>query len=250
MNIFFSRIIVPILFLLILMQSTFSQSNELKSHKKDDLSPQDIEQQVSVRKSPVPLFYMHASGGAALAWLSSSDIEDLLIEDAGIGSLGGPFSWSINSGIKNIIQFEYRKGDGSHDIRQTGFVEGGGVGNTGIGTVAEVKMDYDFTDMVLKLNPFFWKTKRTGSGINYSYFLLAGTGDVEYRDKGGDGFEGTSKIYGVEITTLSRYVHASFSIKYYAIKFDEGEVFGIPFDTKLDAGHTQFLISVGFGFGI
>lgn len=199
---------------------------------------------------PLPIFYVHAGGGVALSWLSSSDIEGLFEEDFKIGSFGAPFSWCIKTGILNIVQFEYRRGDGAHSIRQPGFVPGGGVGGTGIGTVAEVKMDYDYEDTLVKFNPFFWKKTRNRKGVNIAYYLVYGKGKVDYNDKAEDGFSGDSNILGIETSFMGKYTTFSIAVKNYSISFDKGVVFDIPFDTDLKANQVQIEMSLSVGLGI
>ena len=111
-------------------------------------------------------------------------------------------------------------------------------------------MDYHTKEMQFKVNPFFWKTSVTSKGFTKAIFLVGGFGDVEWRDKADDGFEGTSSIYGIEYALLSKHKSLSFSFKRYGIEFDETTLKGIPFDYKTNASYYIFEIKFGLGTGI
>lgn len=201
-----------------------------------------------VAKDPLPIIYIHGGGGMAFSWLTSSGIGSLLENDFGIESIGAPFSWSINAGIRNIVQLEYRRGDAAHNFIKNGLVGDGGFQGTGFGTIATVKMDYDFEDRIIKVNPFFW-IKSSKNGVNIAYFIIVGKGKVTYRDEVGDGFEGDSNIYGIEVAVIRRFVTAGFSVKRYTVKFNNGMLSGIPFQTALDASQIQVQVNMAVGLG-
>ena len=198
-----------------------------------------------VPREPLPTVYVHGGGGMAFSWFTSSDIEALFDEEFGIESLGFPFSWNLNAGIRNLLQIEFRRGDGAHDVIKNGLVGGGE-----FGTIATIKMDYDFEDKVLKLNPFFWLKSGTKSGVNMAYFVILGRGKVSYKDESGDGFEGNSSIWGVEVALIRRFVTAGASIKKYSVDFNQGSIFGIPFAANFGGSQLQFQVNMAVGLGI
>lgn len=198
-----------------------------------------------VAADPLPVIYFHGGGGAALSSFTSSDIASLFEEDYAIAGLDFPFSWNVNAGIRNILQLEYRRGDGAHDIINNGFVEGGE-----LGTIATIRMDYDFEDKTIKFNPFFWVKSKTRSGVNLAYFIIFGEGKVTYIDEIGDGFKGTSNNLGLEVALVHRFVTAGVSIKKYRIDFNEADFFGIPFHANFDASQFQLQVHMAVGLGI
>lgn len=198
-----------------------------------------------VAADPLPVIYFHGGGGAAFSSFTSPDITSLFEEDYAIAGLDFPFSWNVNAGIRNILQIEYRRGDGAHDIINNGFVEGGE-----LGTIATIRMDYDFEDKAVKFNPFFWVKSKTKNGLNLAYFIILGKGNVTYKDGVGDGFAGVSRIWGFEVVIVRRFVTAGASIKKYSINFDGGNIFGIPFYTHFDGSQVQIQIHMAVGLGI
>ncbi|HDY90420.1 MAG TPA: hypothetical protein ENH82_20155 [bacterium] len=113
-----------------------------------------------------------------------------------------------------------------------------------------IKMDYDTSDIQFKLNPKFWKNTTNSSGFTKAFFLVYGFGDVEWRDRVDDGFEGKSTIYGIEYARISKNVSFSVSFKRYEIAFDETTLFDIPFDHKTDAADYILEIKIGLGLGM
>lgn len=206
-----------------------------------------------VQTEPLPIIYMHGGGGFAGSWLTSSDIDALLEDDFGIESIGGPVSWSVNAGIRNIVQVEYRRGDAGHSIIKNGLVSDGGFNGTGLGTIAEIAMDYDFEDRLIKFNPFFLKTS-TKSGVHLAYFIIFGKGKVTYKDETGFGFGGNSRIYGFELSVIRRFITAGVSIKKYAINFNsiilDKARFKLPALSELDASQIQIQLNLAVGLGI
>jgi len=178
----------------------------------------------------------------------------LIEDDFGIESIGGPASWSFNAGLRNIVQVEYRRGAAGHSIIKNGLVPDGGFNGTGIGTIAEIKMDNDFEDRLVKFNPFFLKTA-TKNGVHLAYFLMYGQGKVTYKDETGFGFGGTSRIYGFEVAVIRRFVTAGVSLKKYAVKFDDLIIdkrsrFKIPAFSELGASQIQIEVHLAVGLGI
>ncbi len=193
-------------------------------------------------KQNLPNFYGHLFGGAGLSFMSSDDITSLLVDDFGIG-IGLPsWSYGIRCGFRHIAQIEYNFGKSHHDFNNNSIIKS--IPST------VIKMDYDTKEMQFKINPFFWKTSVTSKGFTKVFFLVGGFGDVEWRDKDDDGFEGTSSIYGIEYALLSKHKSLSFSFKRYGIEFDKTTLLGIPFDHKTNASDYIFEIKFGFGTGI
>jgi hypothetical protein len=189
----------------------------------------------------MPNLYVHAFGGAGFSYLSSDDITSLLGDEFGIG-IGLPtWSYGIRGGFKNIIQLEYNIGIADHNFNNNSIIPD---------IPSEViKMDYKTKDVQIKINPFFWRKTDTSARRITSWFLVAGKGDVEWFDTEGDGFTGTSTIYGIEYALLSKYVSGSFSFKRYGIQFDETKLFGFTFKENSGASDYIMEVKIGFGFG-
>ena len=201
-------------------------------------------QPVLAIEEKVPNVYLHLGGQVGLDVLSSSDIESVIGEYT-IGSLGFPVGLLGRVGIRNIIQVEVQELAASHNLRQLGFTGDDGFNNTGLGTVAEIKMKYKETAKVIKLNPRYWTySLRKPTGI----FLVFGTEDVTYKDNDGDGWSGTSNIYGLEWIIIRRYVSGSAGFRYSAINFDSNTIADWR-NRDFAAGQYNIYFSVAFGLG-
>lgn len=192
-----------------------------------------------------PNVYLHLGGQIGLDWLSSSDIESV-VGDFSVGSLGFPIGLLGRAGFRNIVQAEVQKLNAHHDLRQVGFTGDDGFFNTGLGTVAEIKMKYKETARLIKLNPAYWNySQRKASTV----FFIFGTGDITYRDEAGDGWEGTSKIYGLEWTRIQRYTSVSAGLRYSDINFDSNTLSDLRNrDFAADQYYFYFSFALGLGF--
>ena len=185
----------------------------------------------------MPLLYLHLYGGTGFSFLSSSDIKSLLGNDFGIG-IGLPtWSWGVVGGYKNILQIEYNNGISDHDFNNNSIIKS-------IPSKV-IKMDYNTTDWQFKLNPLFWNMTK-----NKAFFLIIGSGDVEWRDESNDGFTGTSQIFGLEYAKISRYLSWSVSFKRYGTTFQKTILFNIPFNIETEASDYILEFKIGFGYGI
>ncbi len=193
-------------------------------------------------KQNLPNFYGHLFGGAGFSFMSSDDITSLLEDDFGIG-IGLPsWSYGIRCGFRHIAQIEYNFGKSHHNFNNNSIIKS--IPST------VIKMDYDTKELQFKVNPFFWTTSVNSKGYTKAIFLVGGFGDVKWRDKDDDGFEGTSSIYGIEYALLSKHKSLSFSFKRYGLEFDTTTLLGIPFDYKTNASDYIFEIKFGLGTGI
>jgi len=185
---------------------------------------------------------MHLFGGIGFSYLSSSDIESLLGDEFGIG-IGLPtWSYGFLIGFSNIFQIEFNMGNANHNFNN----------NSILADVPNeiIEMEYDTYDWQLKLNPLFFIKNVNEKGFTGAYFIVIGTGNVEWIDKNNDGFEGTSKIYGVEYARFSKNVSWSVSFKRYGLDFKRTILFNIPFDSKTEASDYILEFKLGIGLGI
>ena len=111
-------------------------------------------------------------------------------------------------------------------------------------TKEEIKMDYDFNDWLIKVNPIPFKIKSKG------LFVIVGKGKVKYFDKQGDGFEGNSFIVGLEFFFIRKYVTFGLGMKRYGIKFDNSSAFNIPPESEATASDYQIHANISLGIGI
>jgi len=244
------RLVIVLCFAVVLGNSTlFSQGIEFNrtqlSQQANFSSQNSVESQlpqIGQKEKAGPLGYIHVFGGMGFSFLSSSKIKSLIGDDFGIG-IGLPtWSYGIRGGIKHLVQVEYNMGDAAHDFNNNSIIE----------DIPDeiIKMDYDTKDLQIKVNPLFWNCKTNENGFTKAWFIVIGTGDVEWKDKNNDGFEGSSKIYGLEYAGFSKNVSFSFSFKKYVIEFDKTILFNIPFDVKTKASDWIFEMKVGVGLGI
>ena len=198
--------------------------------------------QINKKSSSVPLGYFHVFGGMGLSYLSYDKVKDLIGDDFGIG-IGLPtWSYGIRGGIKHLVQVEYNFGDAAHDFNNNSIIPDV--------PSEQIKMDYDTKDLQIKVNPIFWRSETNRNGFTKAFFVVLGTGTVEWKDKNNDGFEGDSKIYGVEWAGISKNVSFGLSFKKYDIEFDRTILLNIPFDVKSKASDWIFEMKVGVGLGI
>jgi hypothetical protein len=209
-------------------------------------SAQDSTAQVQKAKGrAVESFYVHGALGMGVDVYSSKDIEDMVVADFNIGSVGFPFQYGIRGGFRNIAQIEYCKYSTSgHSIGMGGFVDGEAV------SLVNVEMELKATDILFKINPFFWSWAKPTNGIPAKcLFLIVGNGDATYLDKVEDGFEGSGTIYGLEWAGISKYVSFSVGATYQNIKFGSTTLSDIDFH---EANAKRFLMymRLGLGFGM
>ena len=200
------------------------------------------QQRASRKEQPLPRFYAHIFGGVGFSFLGAKEISRLLGDEFGIG-IGLPaWSYGVRGGLGKFFQVEYNIGESAHDFNNNSIVPG---------IPSEViKMDYDTKDVQFKVNIAFWDNTRNRAGRAQVFFLLAGFGDVEWRDETGDGFKGRSNVFGIEYGVLSKNATFSASFKRYGITFEETTLLGTVFDVETDASDWIMEMKVGFGLGI
>ncbi len=242
--------------LIVLLAGMFLSGNEISAQQRPIFRQS---QPVPVASSgnsldnskTMPTIYGHLFGGLGISYLSAKDIKDIVGDDWGVG-IGLPtWSYGLRTGFRNILQVEYNIGKAKHNLNSTGY-EAVPIDEPGYAKEKNevVKMDYDTTDIQFKLNPKFWKNTTDVDGFTSAFFIVYGFGDVEWRDKVDDGFEGESTIYGIEYAKISKHATLSVSLKRYAIDFDETTLFEIPFPHKTNAADYIFEIKIGFGLGM
>jgi hypothetical protein len=208
-------------------------------------APDSIPKVRKARTMAVEYFYIHGALGWGFDVYQSSDIEKLFQEKLKVNSVGFPFQYGFRGGFRNIAQIEYSKYTTSaHNIGTGGFVGGEIVGMS-------VPMKLKATDILFKVNPFFWGwTKPTNGRPAKCLFLIVGTSDLTYRDKINEGFDGSGMIYGLEWAGISKYVSFSFGATYQNITYDKARLFGRNFTADMKA--TRFLMygTLGFGYGM
>lgn len=197
------------------------------------------------RNMQVQYFYIHGALSLGFDAYSSSDIEAIVLEDLDIHSIGFPFQYGLCGGFRNVFQVELSKYSTlAHNIGAGGFVDGEIVS-------ASVPMKLTGTEILFKINPAIWKWKKsTGTRPAQCLFLILGNGDVTYRDNVGDGFEGSSLIYGLEWACVSKCVSFSFGATYQSIKYDTTRLFGIDIPYEVDAKRFLLYVRLGLGFGM
>lgn len=193
----------------------------------------------------VEYFYVHGEIGLGFDVYNSSDIEALFAEDLKVNSIGFPFHYGIRGGFRNIAQIEYRKySTSAHNIGTGGFVNGQIVG-------VSVPMKLKATDILFKVNPFFWGWKKPTNGRPAKcLFLIVGKGDMTYRDNINEGFDGSGIIYGLEWAGISKYVSFGIGATYQNITYDKARLFATNFTSDLKASRFMMYMSLGLGYGM
>jgi hypothetical protein len=201
---------------------------------------------IQKKKSPrVDYFYVHGVAALGFDVYNSSDINSLF-EDLKINTVGFPFQYGIRGGFRHIAQFEYHLSSSSaHNIGTvTGYVNGQWTGKS-------VPMKLKATDILFKLNPIFWSWSNPASGkAAKCLFVIVGTGNVTYKDKIKEGFEGSGMIYGLEWAGIAKYASFSIGMTLQKITYDKGRLFGTNFSTDLKASRFIMYTSFGLGYGI
>jgi hypothetical protein len=194
----------------------------------------------------VQYFYIHALGTLGFDVYNSSDINALFTNDMKIHSIGFPFQYGIRAGFRHILQFEYHVSSSSaHNIGTvTGYVNGQWVG-------VSVPMKLKASDMLFKVNPFFWSWSGSKSSKPATcMFVVIGNGTAKYKDKTNEGFEGSGMIYGLEFGAISKYATFNIGMTTQQITYDKARLFGQNFTTDMKASRFILYTSLGFGFGI
>ncbi len=195
-------------------------------------------------RPPYPeIAYLHGSAGIGIAVLSSSDMQNYIDDQLGVAydltNVGVDFAYSIRTGIRNIVQFEYRLERGvGHKL----FYDGG------VANSAEIDMAIDSDEWLAKFNPFF----ALYDDPSVATFLMFGKGTATYLDDFGQGFSGGDKnLFGAEISKIYRYYMFSVSVEYHSITFDRAVIDNVINETDtFDASYWIIQGSVSAGFGL
>jgi len=246
-----------LMFVVLILTVIIVSRHEVSAQQKETTAAPVAENtETPAQTKCMPNIYGHVFGGIGFSYLSANDVKDVVGDDWGVG-IGLPtWSYGVRAGFRNIVQVEYNIGKAHHDLNGTGY-KAVPIGEPGYAEENNdvIKMDYDTSDIQFKLNPKFWKHTTNSSGYTKAFFLVYGFGDVEWRDRVDDGFEGKSTIYGIEYALISKNVSLSVSFKRYEIAFDETTITyeatqeDITFD-KSDAADYIFEIKVGVGLGM
>lgn len=189
--------------------------------------------------------YLYLHGGMSLGFgvISSKDLEEFM-SPFDIYNVGGSYSFSLNTGFRNIAQIEYRKCNGAghnfhHD--EPSLTEGGFTIDRTV-----MKMSYDAWEWLLKINPFFVAyDSRT-----FATFLIGGVGRTEYLDKKKDGFtEGTESIFGIEVSSIHKSYSLGLSFERHGTTFKRFSITGYePIEQEFKASY--YLLGARFTFGL
>jgi hypothetical protein len=77
-------------------------------------------------------------------------------------------------------------------------------------------MKFDYSQVLFKINPMFFIPDLEA----LAFFVLWGTGNIDYIDDNGDGFlDGTKKIIGLEISSIKKYFQISASFEQNSMVF-------------------------------
>ncbi len=199
-----------------------------------------------VKNREVKYFYVNGLAALGFDIYKSSDIDKLFPDDFDIQSIGFPLQYGIRAGYRHIAQFEYHVSTSkSHNIGTvTGYVNGQWVGES-------VSMKLKATDMLFKVNPFFWSwSQHEALKPSKCMFVIVGTGDVTYKDKINEGFEGSGMIYGLEYAAIAKYATFSFGMTFQQITYDKARLFNENFPANLKASRFILYSSLGLGYGI
>lgn len=198
-------------------------------------APASPQQRATVTESSLNL---HAGLGLGLALMTSDQLTEVFDDRFGIG-IGMHLSASATVGLGHYLQAEFRRGDSSHTLRDNDLVNN---------VTTEIPMDYDFTEVVAKLNLFALSAGGRANPAK-ALFLVVGKVDVDYLDEAGDGFRGDGTIVGLEIGRFGPSASASFGIRRYGLTFNEISLEDFTVLTELDASnwvlHTSFSIGLG-----
>ncbi len=191
----------------------------------------------------LPSVYIQVGADVGVGLLLSPEIKGLLNDDFGLG-LGFHKAAVAVIGYQHYAQVEFRYGDSGHTMNNNQFVKGD------LQTVEQIPMDYDYTEFVAKVNPLFGKKRSS------TIFLLAGIGHVEYFDTEGDGFTGSSLVFGIEVvqslvTSKSKLVKSLvFGYRRQQITFETIQFFNIPLSTDIAANNNIIYVGGRIGLGI
>jgi hypothetical protein len=206
---------------------------------------QDSTAQVQKTKDmEVKSFYVHGALGWALDVYSSSEINDIFLDQLEINTVGFPFQYGFRGGYRNIAQIEFCKySTSAHNIGTGGLTIEGPVS-------VSVPMKLKATDVLFKINPFVWSwANRSDGRPDKCLFLILGSGSAEYRDDIGDGFEGSGMIYGLEWAGISKYLSLSLGATYQSITFDRTTIGKWTFP-ETQAGRFLMYVRMGLGYGL
>ena len=192
--------------------------------------------------------YFHGALGVGFDVYKSSDIEAMVAEELNIKSLGFPFQYGFRTGFRNIVQIEYSKSStDAHNIGSGAFTGSGSIVTT------SVPMKLKSSEFLFKVNPAVWnwfKPSKDVRGVSRCLFLILGNSDTEYRDNVGDGFDGSGKLYGLEIAGMNRYVSFSFGATYQTITYETTRLFSIDIPYQTKASRFLMYMRMGLGFGV
>lgn len=178
--------------------------------------------------------WLHAGGGFGVA-IGTSEITRILNDEFTVG-LSAQWTVLARLGLSNIFQVEGRLGDAAHDLNNVGLVNGQ------FQTVAVVKMDFDTREVLLKFNPL----PRGGRGG--AFYLVAGLGEVEWRDTEGDGFSGRSYIVGIEGARLAPGASLTYGVARYAINYEATTLLNVTVPSNIQ--HTDWVVYFNLAFGV
>lgn len=214
-----------------------------------DAQEQKIAPAVSLTKNrEVKSFYVNGLVALGFDIYKSDDINKIFLDEYNIQTAGFPFQYGIRAGFRHIAQFEFHaSSSSSHNLgRITDYVNGQWVGET-------INMKLKASDMLFKINPFFWSWMKSSHGRPAKcMFVVIGAGKATYKDKTDEGFEGSGMIYGLEYGMISKFATLSLGMTIQNITYDRDKIHITGYTATSDLKASRFVLytSLGLGYGI
>ena len=250
-----STMIVCCVLQIVLSLDVWAESNLIKSYNKLSAEPSssfNYSDSNYVDNSKLKLVF---SLGGNAGFPFSSDIENFFNDFQINNGLG--WSFGINVGFRNIVQVEFRKAFLGNSLSKH---ETGPYTLTGSNTgdiIADIALDYDFTEILLKFNPLLVLGDEISKDSKFRRaYLMFGIGEVSYQDTVDDGFEGDYITYGIGYdATEIRYGNnligvATIGLTMQDVNFDSARFMGIDYPTDLDGIYFGVEASIGIGLRI
>lgn len=222
------RALVVLFLLITLYTQVFAQFSNEPESKNDDLPKWG---------------YAHIGLAGNMFEVNPGNMNDLIEPFEVSTPINFDYFLYLCGGFRNIAQIEYRWGKESNNL----FYDEVGFPPTQIDRTT-VDMKFDYSQVLFKVNPIFYI-----NGLEeWIFFLVWGSGGVDYLDNKGDGFKnGTKEIVGVEIGTVMKYFSFSTSYERNSMEFKNFNIQGYePVYRNLDASTWQVNLKVSVGFGI
>jgi hypothetical protein len=185
---------------------------------------------------PMDNLYFHAVIGCGPDVFESNKIENI-VQGHTIDPFGFSFQAGLRGGVRRIFQIEYTANlSFDHPMIKNNY---------------KISMKLWSHETLFKINPAIWIwTKPINKESIECIFLVFGTSNVSYRDKYGNGFKGTGKLYGLEWARFEKNISFSVGVTYQDLKFNTVSVFGFDFPDNIDALRCSLYMRLGIGWSI